>query len=99
MTFSDLTADLPAPREDEPSTLRRDIADELADHLACAVRREQLRDGGVRWVELGARPHPGPLPEGEWACPGGMKESGVEERVLARFGDPRAVARKLWWDH
>ena len=41
----DLLADLPEPRDDEPSSLRADIADELADHLQCAFRREVLKDG------------------------------------------------------
>ncbi len=36
----DLTADLPRPRSDEPESLRQDIADELADHLQCALARE-----------------------------------------------------------
>jgi hypothetical protein len=31
---------LPAPRDDEPATLRQDILDELADHLDCALARE-----------------------------------------------------------
>jgi hypothetical protein len=38
-----LTAGLPARRDDEPQDLRDDIVDELADHLACAYRRELLR--------------------------------------------------------
>jgi hypothetical protein len=41
----DLLADLPEPRDDEPSSLRSDIFDELADHLQCAFRREVLKDG------------------------------------------------------
>ena len=36
---------LPAPRDDEPAALRQDIADELADHLHCALSRELLRTG------------------------------------------------------
>jgi len=36
--------DLPAPHPDEPPRLRDDIADELNDHLACAMRRELLKD-------------------------------------------------------
>ena len=44
MDFHDgLSADLPAPRDDEPDGLRDDIVDELADHLACAYRRELMR--------------------------------------------------------
>lgn len=41
----DLLADLPDPHDDEPPLLRSDIADELADHLQCALRREILKDG------------------------------------------------------
>ena len=36
-------ADLPPPRDDEPLALRRDIIDELADHLECSFRHELLR--------------------------------------------------------
>ncbi len=44
MSFRDgLSAELPSPRDDEPASLRNDIFDELADHLACAYRRELLR--------------------------------------------------------
>ena len=39
-------AGLPDPPKDEPAALRDDIHDELADHLACAFRRELLRGGG-----------------------------------------------------
>ncbi len=44
MDFHDaISARLPEPRDDEPAGLRQDIVDELADHLACAYRRELLR--------------------------------------------------------
>ena len=36
----DVAAELPAPRDDEPTSLRQDIADELSDHLHCAFNRE-----------------------------------------------------------
>ena len=36
----DITGELPAPRDDEPEHLRQDIADELSDHLDCALNRE-----------------------------------------------------------
>lgn len=70
MSPEDLLADLPPVRDDEPSSLRRDIADELADHLECAVRREQVKSNGA---------------------------DDVERRVLERFGNPRQIARRLWW--
>ncbi|MBS0201851.1 MAG: hypothetical protein JSS49_03065 [Planctomycetes bacterium] len=42
MSPIDLLADLPPPHDDEPPSLRDDIADELGDHLHCAVNRELL---------------------------------------------------------
>jgi hypothetical protein len=66
-----LSAELPAPRDDEPGGLRDDILDELADHLACAYRRELLR---------------------------GADTATARQRVLERFGDPAALARRLWFD-
>ena len=39
---ADLLARLPPPDDDEPAGLRSDIADELSDHLSCAVAREAL---------------------------------------------------------
>jgi hypothetical protein len=37
---NEIAADWPAPRDDEPKSLRQDIVDELADHLRCAMNRE-----------------------------------------------------------
>jgi hypothetical protein len=72
MDFRDgLSADLPSPRDDEPASLRDDIVDELADHLACMYRRELLR---------------------------GADAIAAKARVLEQFGDPVAVARRLWFD-
>lgn len=67
----DIAGELPAPRDDEPPDLRRDIVDELSDHLHCALGRELHR---------------------------GPNEAEAKRRVLSRFGDPRRIARKLWWD-
>jgi hypothetical protein len=66
-----LSALLPAPRDDEPASLRHDIIDELADHLTCAYHRELLR---------------------------GTDPAAAKARTLQRFGDPAAVARRLWLD-
>ena len=66
-----LSAEWPAPRDDEPAGLRQDILDELADHLACSYNRELLRGAG----------------------PGEARQ-----RAIERFGDPAAVARRLWLD-
>lgn len=62
---------LPAPRRDEPATLRQDIIDELTDHLRCAVERELAKE---------------------------VTPTEAAENVRRRFGDPRAIARKLWLD-
>lgn len=43
MPSIDLSSELPAPRKDEPSSLRQDIFDELADHLDCSLAREQVK--------------------------------------------------------
>ena len=61
----------PSPRDQEPAELRQDIADELADHLACALRHELRRTDD---------------------------ESEARRRVLERFGDPKRLAYRLWFD-
>lgn len=62
---------LPAPRDDEPASLRKDIEDELRDHLQSALRRQLLQ------------------------TPDADQAQGI---VLGRFGNPRAIARQLWFD-
>ncbi len=72
MEFRDsLSVLLPSRRDDEPPSLRQDILDELADHLACAYKRELLR---------------------------GADANAAQAAVLEQFGDPAAVARRLWFD-
>jgi hypothetical protein len=71
--FDESAAQFPPQRSEEPENLRRDIVEELQDHLTCARRREQMRSGE-------------------------QTEEAVQRRVLDRFGDPAAVARKLWLD-
>jgi hypothetical protein len=66
-----LSGGLPSPRDDEPSGLRQDIIDELADHLALGVQRERLR---------------------------GNDAATARARAVERFGDPAAVACRLWTD-
>ena len=36
--------DFPPERDDEPSSLREDILDELTDHFVCALNRELLKN-------------------------------------------------------
>ncbi|QDV19869.1 hypothetical protein Pan153_45380 [Gimesia panareensis] len=38
------TDDFPPRRDDEPSSLRQEIIDELSDHFACALNRELLKN-------------------------------------------------------
>jgi len=71
MNWPDIANDLPAPRDDEPSSLRQDIADELADHLHSSFAGELHR-----------------TPD----------QTQAQQHVLDRFGDPRRVARQLWFD-
>jgi hypothetical protein len=49
--FDEHAAHLPPPRADEPASLRREIIDELSDHLICARKREQLA-GGSQTAEV-----------------------------------------------
>ncbi len=76
MPYDEIAADLPPPADDEPASLRQDLLDELADHLACAMARETQ-------LEQVVRQDPG---------------STAWSRVVARFGDPRAVMFRLWRD-
>jgi hypothetical protein len=71
--FDESAAQFPPQRAEEPENLRREIVEELKDHLTCARRREQMAGGE-------------------------QAEEAVRRRVLERFGDPAAVARKLWLD-
>src|SRR5579863_202571 len=71
MNWPDIADELPAPRDDEPSSLRQDIADELADHLQSSFVGELHR-----------------TPD----------QTQTQQHVLDRFGDPRRVARQLWFD-
>jgi hypothetical protein len=98
MTPHDLAADLPAPRDDEPAALRDDIVDELRDHLECALRREELKTSSEPWGSAPRSEVCGRSPNR--ATSGGVqpRRSSACQRVLDRFGDPRTVARKLWWD-
>jgi len=43
--LEEIARGLPSPRKDEPGNLRQDIADELGDHLACAIHDEEKRTG------------------------------------------------------
>src|SRR5262245_19453914 len=77
----DLTADLPAPRDDELASLRQDIIDELRDHLECALVRELHSPGSRGCISAEQTTSDAP-----WY------------RVLARFGNPSTIARRLWCD-
>ncbi|MBX3437643.1 MAG: hypothetical protein KF861_09145 [Planctomycetaceae bacterium] len=91
---SQFAADLPPPRDDEPASLRRDIADELADHLECALRRELLASGGRQSPDGGGVPVRGDTASGSGDSPFHR----AQQVVLTRFGNPASVARRLWLD-
>ena len=76
-----ISAELPAPRDDEPASLRQDIVDELRDHLECALVRE-LHTPNSRGCISADQTTP----------------DAARHRVLARFGNPASLARRLWWD-
>ncbi len=76
-----ISADLPAPRDDEPASLRQDIVDELRDHLDCAFVRELHTPHSRGCISADQTTQ-------DAAC----------QRVLARFGNPATIARRLWWD-
>lgn len=67
----DVSAALPTAGPEGEGELRADLADEIADHLECAMQRERMHE---------------------------EDETTARDRVLERFGDPRAVIRQLWFD-
>jgi hypothetical protein len=89
MNPDDIAADLPAPRDDEPESLRRDIVDELADHLQCALQRELLASSNQ---QASGRRQPADTPETNTI------EQTARQQVLTRFGNPASIARRLWFD-
>lgn len=74
---------LPPNRDDEPGSLRSDIADELADHLLCARRRELQRTGDETDAEravLDRFGNPGGVARRLWLFH--MKERIMKDRVM-----------------
>jgi len=53
IAVSEITKDLPPRRDDEPPTLRQEIADEILDHLHSSLRRELLVSGSDEASALG----------------------------------------------
>jgi hypothetical protein len=82
----ELARDLPAPHEDEPASLRQDIIDELADHLACALRREQHRTADPQQAEqnvLGQFGDPARIARQLWLE--AMQEKLMSQRLTLAF--------------
>lgn len=84
----EIAAGFPDPRDDEPSSLRDDIVDELADHLQCAAGRElaeSLRrgdepgDDAVSSAVLGRFGDPSVVARRLWLD--GMKEKLMTQRL------------------
>jgi hypothetical protein len=66
-----LAESLPEPRDDEPASLRQDIADELADHLQSSLSRQLVTTADADTAQA---------------------------QVVDRFGNPRRLARQLWYE-
>ena len=79
----ELAAHLPPPVDEEPPALGRDILDELADHLACAERRERRRggdDADVRRRVLQRFGDPSRIARRLWLD--AMKERLMQQRIM-----------------
>jgi len=79
----ELASGFPAPQENEPVSLRQDILDELADHLACASLREQHLQSDTSQVQqavLDRFGHPGKIARQLWQD--AMWEKIMSQRVL-----------------
>lgn len=97
-----ITESLPPRRGDEPGSLRADIADELADHLACAMKRELRRTDDEAAAErkvLEKFGNPATIARRLWWD--AMKESIMKERItigiMAGFLLLAAVAAAFTW--
>jgi hypothetical protein len=88
MLRDEIAAELPAPCDDEPESLRQDIVDELADHLQCALHRELLASGH----QASGRRQPADSSDAD------NIEHTAWQQVLTHFGNPASLARKLWFD-
>src|SRR3954469_2335076 len=90
----DFAAHLPrAP--DEPTNLRQDIADELADHWACGVRSELLSGNAKDLEEAQAHVrsrfgNPNTIARQLWW--GAMKEKVMQQRIILFFTSVMALA-------
>ncbi|MEN6625428.1 MAG: permease prefix domain 1-containing protein [Candidatus Sumerlaeia bacterium] len=74
---------MPGPHEREPRSLRRDIEDELADHLACSIERERARglgDAQARAAAIERFGNPGRIARKLWMQ--AMKEHIMRDRLI-----------------
>lgn len=74
---------MPGPHEREPRSLRRDIEDELADHLACSIERERARGLGepqARAAAIERFGNPGRIARKLWMQ--AMKEHVMRDRLI-----------------
>ncbi|MFO0900373.1 MAG: carboxypeptidase-like regulatory domain-containing protein [Pirellulales bacterium] len=78
-----LSSNLPPPHADEPVSLRQDIADELADHLAAALQDQRLRgadESTARQLVLQRFGDPSQVAQQLWVD--AMKEPIMRQRAL-----------------
>ncbi|WP_417382126.1 hypothetical protein [Gimesia sp.] len=84
--------DFPPKRDDEPSSLRQDIIDELSDHFACALNRELLKNSDERLAKQRVINHFGdPIKIARQLWLDAMKEKIMSQRIMTGISAVMAV--------
>ncbi|QDT92863.1 prealbumin-like fold domain-containing protein [Gimesia algae] len=84
--------DFPPRRDDEPSSLRQDIIDELSDHFACALNRELLKNSDEQLARQRVIQHFGdPIKIARQLWLDAMKERIMSQRILTGISAVMAV--------
>ncbi len=93
MTWPEIsTEDFPPRRDDEPSSLRQDIIDELSDHFVCALNRELLKNPDERLARKRVLERFGdPIKVARQLWLEAMKEKVMSQRILVGISAVMAV--------
>lgn len=84
--------DFPPRRDDEPSSLRQDIIDELSDHFACALNRELLKNSDEQLAKQRVLNHFGdPIKIARQLWLDAMKEKIMSQRIMTGVSAVMAV--------
>ncbi|QDT44348.1 hypothetical protein Pan241w_44570 [Gimesia alba] len=84
--------DFPPKRDDEPSSLRQDIIDELTDHFACALNRELLKNPDEQTAKQRVLHQFGdPIKIARQLWLDAMKEKMMSQRILTGIAAVMAV--------